>query len=172
MMCSIEGCQRKAVAHGWCSLHYNRERDAGRLPPRPSSDQRFWAKVDKCGEASEYAPHLGPCWLWTARTTRGYGMFWDGERQVYAHRFSYEMAQGTIPPGAHLDHLCRVPRCVNPAHLEPVSVRENVARSPIHNGAKTHCKWGHEFTAENTYVWNGGRICRTCVRLRARRYRK
>ena len=77
--------------------------------------------------------------------------------------------------GMELDHLCRNRACVNPAHLEPVSTRENVHRG---NGLaavaarKTHCVHGHEFTEWNTLTrndGNGGRRCRTCERARAAR---
>lgn len=69
-----------------------------------------------------------------------------------------------------LDHLCRNRRCCRPDHLEPVTHKENVLRgmapSAI-NARKTHCKRGHEFTAENIYPSpDGVRRCRECRRLR------
>lgn len=80
---------------------------------------RFWQKVERTDE----------CWLWAgAVNDSGYGAIWDGYRLVYAHRLSYEMHGGAIPDGMQLDHLCRVRRCVNPAHLEPVTHRENIDR--------------------------------------------
>lgn len=137
--------------------------------------ERFWAKVDRNGPVPEYAPHLGPCWTWTGNTTRGYGNFWLGHVNGKAHRFSYELAFGAIPDGLQIDHLCRVRFCVNPSHLEAVTQRENILRSPecpaSVNAHKTHCKRGHEFTPANTQAvktlsgW--GRRCRTCDALRA-----
>jgi hypothetical protein len=107
-----------------------------------------------------------------------------GGRVVLAHRAMYELMVGPIPEGHDLDHLCHTNdptchldrdcphrACCNPAHLEPVTERENTLRgtSPAaENARKTHCKRGHEFTPENTYVVfpraNGlpGRGCRTC----------
>ena len=80
---------------------------------------RFWSKVAK----SE------GCWNWTSTTNgRGYGTFRVGRVKVYAHRFAYETTVGPIKEGLVVDHLCRNPRCVNPAHLEPVTHLENVRR--------------------------------------------
>jgi hypothetical protein len=70
----------------------------------------------------------------------------------------------------HLDHLCRNTRCVNPDHLEPVTLAENVLRgvsSPAMNARKTHCDSGHEFTPANTYISpRSERKCRACGRER------
>lgn len=114
------------------------------------------------------------CWLWTGSgTVGGYPSFWSGERFVLAHRWSYEHFIGAIPDGLVLDHLCRVKRCVNPAHLDPVTQRENVMRSigPTSiNAAKTHCPRGHPYDEANTYVYprDGSRRCRTCIRAHYR----
>lgn len=69
------------------------------------------------------------CWLWKKTILQsGYGqVYWDGRRQ-YAHRVSYMVYKGPIPDGLTIDHLCRVRKCVNPAHLEAVSNRENIVR--------------------------------------------
>lgn len=113
----------------------------------------FWAKVDDAGG----------CWLWKAgKSTAGYGRFWDGARYVQAHRFAYEVAVGPIAAGLQIDHLCRVPACVNPGHLEAVTNRENTLRGAggvLH----TECPQGHEFTPETTrWLKTGTRRCRVC----------
>ena len=76
--------------------------------------------------------------------------------------------RGPIPEGLTLDHLCRVRACVNPAHLEPVTLRENTLRSPSAptaiNARKTECLRGHAFTPENTWVHRSRRCCRECKR--------
>lgn len=102
------------------------------------------------------------CWLWQGWTRRGYGATSDSGRKVSAHRASYEFFVGPIPEGLHLDHLCRVTQCVNPAHLEPVTPAENVRRSPFYTGARTACPYGHPYDAENTIVRPAGRWCRRC----------
>jgi hypothetical protein len=133
--------------------------------------ERFWAKI-AVDEGSG-------CWLWKACTDRyGYGQFRVGSRtdgssrMARAHRVVYETLVGEILKGLQADHLCRVRRCVNPTHLEPVTQRENILRgeaAAARNAAKTHCVRGHEFSEENTY-WrpDGGRECRACKRRWAR----
>jgi len=117
------------------------------------------------------------CWLWTASLDKhGYGQVrWNGTT-ARAHRAVYEMLRGSIPVGLVLDHTCRTARCVNPDHLEPVAQGENLRRAPTStpskNKAKTHCKNGHPFDAENTaYRYGGWRVCRECLRIAERKSR-
>lgn len=128
-------------------------------------EKRFWSRVDKSGS----------CWLWTAALhSAGYGVLrinCSHEKPkgtlVYAHRFAYELLRGPISDGLTLDHLCRVRRCCNPDHLEPVSAVVNTLRgiSPYaKNARKTHCDSGHELSGENLYLRpdGGGRQCLLC----------
>jgi hypothetical protein len=75
---------------------------------------------------------------------------------------AYEMLVGPVPDGLELDHLCRVPACVNPDHLEPVTHIENVRRGRSYWAERTHCSAGHEYTRENTRITKRGRTCRAC----------
>jgi hypothetical protein len=56
------------------------------------------------------------------------------------HRVVYRLLVGTIPEGLTLDHLCFVPCCCNPDHLEPVTRAENTRRQ-MAAGRAVH--WGH-----------------------------
>lgn len=132
--------------------------------------ERFWAKVaiDDTG-----------CWLWTGSLYRGYGSVKLPGLSSWAHRSIYQALVGPLAPSVTLDHLChtadescvaadmcRHRACCLPAHLEPVSLADNIARGRG-NGSKTHCPQDHEYTADNI-IWGstGGRHCRKCVYIR------
>jgi len=136
--------------------------------PRPALD-RFAEKIA--------LTDVG-CIEWIAGTNEaGYGIFFVSKsprrKFVRAHRWSYEYHIGPIPAGLVLDHLCRNRACVNPAHLEPVTERENILRgvSPsARHKALTHCPSGHPYSGPNLYVDPvGSRHCRECKRVRDRR---
>lgn len=169
--CSIEGCSKASYVRGWCCAHYTRWKRYGdplRLKPRPTVEDRFWAKVDKRGSDE--------CWQWTAvRSWGGYGLFNDGRAHCHAHRFAYELLVGPIPEGKQLDHLCRNRTCVNPAHLEPVTQQENIRRGDCgkHTREKTHCPQGHPYAGDNLYVTpDGRRECRQCRRAAQERFHR
>jgi hypothetical protein len=98
-----------------------------------------------------------PCWIWTAHRPTGVGYISirrEG-RFVLAHRVAYEQYKGAIPDGLVLDHLCRVPACVNPDHLEAVTQRENALRGvgiTAQLARQTHCKRGHSLSGENLHI--------------------
>lgn len=162
--CSIDACARLVRARGLCGSHYmsaHRERlRSGEIPVRPMSRAqlgRFWLQVT-------FGTH-DDCWAWKgAQNNKGYGRVRFNSVAVYAHRLAYELLIGPIPDGLELDHLCRNRACVNPAHLEPVTHQENVARALF----KTHCPKGHEYTDTNTIRDGRSRKCRICKRARDR----
>ena len=118
---------------------------------------KFFLRVDTHGENG--------CWLWTgAKNANGYGSFgYTTKKTKLAHRYSYEILRGPIEAQT-LDHLCRVRACVNPDHLEPCSLNENIDRSPVHNRHKQHCKNGHPLSGPNLLIEGGttARRCRIC----------
>lgn len=105
--CSIEGCEKPAKRRGWCQTHYHnwRMRGDALLPRRPTLD----SLINKNGPTPEHRPDLGPCWIYLGGLNNGgYGR----------HTKVYEKHVGPVPAGHELDHLCRVRKCVNPAHLQ------------------------------------------------------
>ena len=115
-----------------------------------------------------------PCWLWGARRTKpsGYGTLNIGGKHTRAHRLAYEHWIGPIPEGLQPDHLCRVRRCCNPWHVEPVTQSVNVLRSLTALGkqakpkpVRTHCDCGREYEKIETRKGQM-KVCRPCARRR------
>ena len=111
----------------------------------------------------------GDCIVWNGRIAQrtNYGKVWLNGKSRSVHRVSYEHRYGKIPDGLVIDHLCRNRICVNPDHLEAVTSKINIMRSPIApasiNARKTHCPKNHFYTPENTYYYpDNRRACRTC----------
>jgi len=167
-----EKCEKKAVARKLCSGHYQQAVKSGEVVTgRKSLSERVLEKVNKSGPVPECAPELGSCWTWTASFDgKGYGQIQVGTlaspKMARAHRIVYELIVGPIPDGLVLDHLCRVPKCVNPEHLQPITQHENLQRGYWRN--KTQCAKGHSFDERNTYYVAGKRKCRECSRAWAR----
>lgn len=134
------------------------------------------------------------CWLWHGhRDDQGYGR-WSHARSVhglsiYVHRAAYTLIVGSVPDGLELDHLCRVPHCANPEHLEPVTHRENMHRGvwPWGTGVEGgigikprkptpdtppegRCKRGHEWSENARRTSQGRWICLNCQRISNRKH--
>lgn len=116
----------------------------------------FWVKVMKTDS----------CWIWQGtKTQNGYGQIKIAGTKYAAHRLAYAALVGLIADGLVLDHLCRQPSCVNPAHLEAVSQRENTLRGVgpcAENAKRTHCPQGHPYSGKNLILRRGKRECRHC----------
>lgn len=172
--CLVENCSAPFKAKGFCRYHYDQWRAWGdplrgeKLPA--TSLERFWAKVTK----------TEGCWEWTgARTSRGYGNVWQGNRSTLAHRVSWTVHFGSIPEGKHVLHHCDNPPCVKPEHLflgdHYANMRDCRQKGRHAQAAKTHCSQGHPYDEANTY-WkkpspgaHAQRICRDCKRQRRAR---
>ena len=130
---------------------------------RPAID-RFLEKVRKSDNG---------CHEWIgAKSDKGYGHLFVKGHLVKAHRFIYQVVHGSIESTLTIDHLCRNRLCVNPKHLEAVTMQVNVLRG---NGAgaryarRTHCSHGHELIGDNIISRkDGGRRCRICKEANAK----
>jgi len=115
---------------------------------RKSAEERFWSKVEK----------TEGCWNWTkGGHPSGYGTFSFQSRNCPAHRYSYELANGPIPAGLSIDHLCHNRGCVRPDHLRAVTHKQNhenragadangrsgVRGVHVHNSGKWSVRVGH-----------------------------
>ncbi len=131
-MCTTEGCSQRTTARGLCHRHYQAWHRAGGVTTKVAPlEERFWARVRRSGPLE--------CWEWTgAHAPQGYGQIRAYGKTQNAHRIAWEIVRGEIPDGLQIDHLCRNRGCVNPAHLEPVTQRENILRgeSPAANWAR------------------------------------
>lgn len=125
-----------------------------------SAEDRFILQVAHC-------PNTG-CWFWEGVVDGGgYGMISLNGKRIKAHQYAWLREGREITPGMCIDHLCRVRCCVNPAHMELVTPKENTLRgiSPSAiNSKKICCKRGHQ----NWYYRNAKRRCYTCQILRGR----
>ncbi|MFD5577280.1 HNH endonuclease signature motif containing protein [Streptomyces pseudogriseolus] len=179
--------RRQSLTRGRCRACYQRHvyalKKAGTfeaINPVPVQERLF----------SKGVAGRNGCIIWTGviNPRNGYGQISPGTNTLeYTHRVAYRLMKGEIPEGLVIDHACHnrdaeCPggncihhRCINPHHLEAVTHRENRIRSPLTKAGrvarKTHCKQGHEFTPENTYLrGDGSRKCRVCHRQRQQQW--
>lgn len=139
--CSFSGCGRPAKCKGLCSAHYSMSRAKGSLSP--IDEGRSATLGMTLEERFEYyagPPNEKGCRLWGGGLNdRGYGTIHVstlGANRL-AHRVSYELHYGTpIPPHTPIHHVCAVPSCVNPLHLQVVESWENSAEMMERNWYK------------------------------------
>lgn len=108
--------------------------------------------------------------MWTAaQNVDGYGRFYFDGKFWMAHRLSYTLQVGEIPSGMQVLHVCDNPPCINIKHLFLGTNADNVADKVSKNrqakNYKTHCKNGHQYTSDTTFIRKQGwKECRICIR--------
>jgi len=130
--------------------------------------------------ARRYEPELNTgCWLWSAGCCgTGYGAAGLPGYARLAHRASWQILVGPIPPNMVILHKCDTPVCINPDHLRLGTQADNMAdcsrKGRVRSGSgrppSTACPKGHPMAGENLFVGAGGkRLCRICRAERNRR---
>ena len=178
--CSFPGCEKQHHSKDLCSSHRQQQ-----YRGRPLTSLRVRVPLGKRYRKIQCPNHglvKGLCWEWLfSKTWGGYGQLYYDGRYYLAHRLMWERANGPIPKGLVVDHICRNRACCNPAHLRIVTRQVNVTENVVGARwqklkARTHCKHGHEFTPENTSYAKDGRRCRAysraCKKIRRNRNTK
>lgn len=131
--CSVVGCDKpRKSKRRMCSMHVARWDRTGTTDPGPIAQPKlfkYWQRVDLSNPEG--------CWRWTGtHHTAGYGLLGS----EYAHRYAWYLHTGEkVPDGMHIDHKCFVRDCVNPLHLQVVTLTEN---NQNHQGARRNSKTG------------------------------
>lgn len=135
--CRVCGSVDPRGAYGYCPVHYRRLTRTGSVGPVELQHAKNYGTIIE-RLAQRVASGPGGCWLWTGAADKlGYGRVNVSGVTRSAHRVSYECYVAEIPDGLTIDHLCRVPACINPWHLEPVPNELNIQRAA--EARRTQC---------------------------------
>lgn len=122
LACTIDGCERPIKTQGLCNGHYLRVRTTGEPGNNIFQRRYFDSEEAFAAHTTRQGDHL----IWSgSKLANGYPTIRANGKQMLAHRYSYERSIGPIPDGLVIDHICRVPACVEPSHLRAVTQKQN-----------------------------------------------
>lgn len=177
--CKVKDCCNSGSSRGLCRLHYlrwynatQRSKSKGKVTYQADPPYLETTLEDQLYNCIRRIDPITGCWEGSHRISAacgasvGYSTVKHQGKNCYAHKLMWELHNGPVKKGFELDHLCRNPCCCNPAHLEPVTHKENIMRAPKSPSAINHnkekCKNGHPFNDENTVVSGLKRVQRVC----------
>lgn len=121
--CSFPSCVNNQLAKGLCGAHWRQQRMGKELTVL-NNQVSIMDRILSSTVKTNY------CWNWEGRVSgkRGYPQISLSGKQVMVHRVVFEELVRELEPGETIDHLCRNRMCINPEHLEPMPLRDNVKR--------------------------------------------
>ncbi len=166
-LCEFPGCDRPYYARGVCKSHCSQLWNGKPLTPLilTARPQGTPPRTDYDEIPCQTPGLVGPCHVSKSRSiVCGYATAKFKGKSIRLHRYVFELAKGSpIADGMMIDHMCRVKRCINPAHLREVTPKINSTENIV-RVQKTHCPQGHEYNAENTKIRRGAKECKVCHR--------
>ena len=108
--CSVDGCKSVHYGKTFCARHYRHFLYHGNpIAKAHKSDDGHYAPKDPAIRLWKRVVKSETCWIWNGYKDRdGYGTLKINKRNVFVHRFAYELLIGPIPTGLQIDHLCFV----------------------------------------------------------------
>jgi hypothetical protein len=133
--CTVDGCQKRHLAKGYCRAHYDQVRKGltpgpSRWPPRKISLEAAYGFITRA-----MATQADECidWPWAARESQ-YPLFNDNRSPVRVHRYVCELQNGPPPfEDAEAAHNCGRPCCINPRHIRWATHKSNMHDRFVHN---------------------------------------
>lgn len=153
--CAISGCDRRPKAKGLCNTHYERKRKGLDLSAPvaarfPTLEAEFTARTMAQGD----------CLVWSGpRNAGGYGLISRKAGSTLAHRYAYSAANGPIPEGMVVDHICRNRACVKADHLRLATPKQNAENLPKFGSSSSGLRGVYK-VRDNRFeakVWHDGK---------------